>query len=228
MWIAFISGLGLATLQSWHCMAMCGFLSSFGFYFYLGRIISYSILGLVAGYFSNYFLNTSTQILQILFIIFILISAFYILAKDIFPNIPKYFLLSFSPINKIHKINVNIKTPFLKGLLWGFMPCHFLWLQLFISASFGSQIIGALYMFCFSFLTTFGLSIIPLIKSKLLIFIQNNSFFQKNNISLKFLKLFIFIIFLLATLWSLNTHTEQIGKSISNKNHIDWNQLICW
>jgi sulfite exporter TauE/SafE len=236
MILAFLSGLGLATLQSWHCLTMCGFLSSQveeknPASFYLGRAISYGILGAIAGTFSIWIQSLPFQFIQVLFLVIILAMCSYILAKDFFPNWPRFFLIpkiSFMPKNPFKNYD------FAKGLMWGFMPCHFLWLQILIAASFPYRILSILYMLSFAILTTISLSTVPLIKSYFLL----SQHQQKHRLSryfefynsrrwLKILKVPIFLIFVIASIWSTLDHSKKIGTELHIQKNNSILDIIC-
>lgn len=154
--VLFIIGI----LTSLHCVGMCGgiMLSQSvnkesdnkvqalipSILYNLGRIISYSILGGIVGGIGSIFSisNTLKGSIQIIAAIFMLILGLNMLGFKLFKRInirlPKFVYKNKS------------KSPFIIGLLNGFMPCGPLQTMQIFALSAGSITLGALSMFIFS------------------------------------------------------------------------------
>ena len=176
-----LSGLILGLLGSLHCVGMCGPIAfmlpvdrsnsvkkigQVGIY-HLGRLIAYSIIGLVFGLVgkSLYIFGMQQQLsiaIGILMIVVVVIP---------YKTFSKYNLSK--PLNKvISRVKTRLgqalkkKTPdtFLTiGFLNGFLPCGLVYMAVFGSIATGSLLEGSLYMILF------GLGTIPLMTSAIYI-----------------------------------------------------------
>jgi uncharacterized protein len=155
---------------SLHCIGMCGpivlaipvaykydLLKKILYNF--GRIITYSIMGLGAGYIGNrFFIAGFQQDISIIFgasIILYVLIPFSIKAKFSSSRIAGYF---YNPVKKgIGKLfsKRDIPSYLLIGLLNGFLPCGFVYVALAASAVTGTPFKGALGM------ALFGLGTVP-------------------------------------------------------------------
>lgn len=172
-----VSGLVLGLLGSLHCVGMCGPIafmlpvdrsnsikkvSQIGIY-HFGRLLAYSIIGLVFGLLgkSLYIFGIQQQlsiVIGLLMIVLVLIP---------YKTISKYNLSR--PINKIiSKVKSNLGQALKKktsdtfltiGFLNGFLPCGLVYMAVFGSLATGSLLQGSLYMILF------GLGTIPLMTS---------------------------------------------------------------
>lgn len=172
-----VSGLVLGLLGSLHCVGMCGPIafmlpvdhsnsfkkvSQIGIY-HFGRLLAYSIIGLVFGLLgkSLYIFGLQQQLsiaIGIIMIVLVLIP---------YKTISKYNLSR--PINKIiSKVKSNLGQALKKktsdtfltiGFLNGFLPCGLVYMAVFGSLATGSLLQGSLYMILF------GLGTIPLMTS---------------------------------------------------------------
>ena len=150
----FITGL----FTSIHCISMCGAIQLLFFFpndkfdkkriliFHLGRILSYTIIGGIAGLVGN-ILAINTKVLAIL----ILLSSFCMMIMSL-------NMLGILSIKKIHfsKIASKSKNPFLIGLLNGLMPCGPLQAMQVYALSTGNLVSGSISMLIF------GLGTLPL------------------------------------------------------------------
>lgn len=114
--------------------------------FHLGRILSYTIIGGIAGLLGN-ILAINTKVLAIL----ILLSSFCMMIMSL-------NMLGILSIKKIHfsKIASKSKNPFLIGLLNGLMPCGPLQAMQVYALSTGNLVSGSISMLIF------GLGTLPL------------------------------------------------------------------
>lgn len=172
-----VSGLVLGLLGSLHCVGMCGPIafmlpvdrsnsikkvSQIGIY-HFGRLLAYSIIGLVFGLLGKSFYIFGIQqqlsiVIGLLMIILVLIP---------YKTISKYNLSR--PINKIiSKVKSNLGQALKKktsdtfltiGFLNGFLPCGLVYMAVFGSLATGSLLQGSLYMILF------GIGTIPLMTS---------------------------------------------------------------
>jgi uncharacterized protein len=163
--IAFITGLA----GSFHCVGMCGPIAlalpvgrlSFAqanisrLLYNFGRILTYSILGALFGYFGKTLLMVGFQ-QQLSILIGILMMCF------VFPN----RLITWSPFQKMtHYLMVTfkkvfpIKSPFgfiILGLLNGLLPCGFVYMALVGASATTTPTEGAIFM------AFFGLGTAPM------------------------------------------------------------------
>lgn len=166
--LLFVMGL----LTSIHCMAMCGGINlsqsinirniedpafvTFkkfipGVLYNSGRIISYTMIGGIAGAIGSIInLNGKTQgIIVIIAGFFMIIMGINLLGifpimEKVTPRMPKFLA------NPIYKLKAGNKGPFIIGLLNGLMPCGPLQSMQLYALSTGSFISGAFSMFLFS------------------------------------------------------------------------------
>lgn len=163
--------LGLAS--SLHCLGMCGpLLSMFPWYkagrsnlkspliHHSGRILSYSIIGIIGGIIGQSFIFIGLQ--QWLSIIAGISILLILLFKSKLSSSLGFIL---KPIQKLHQ-NKSIgssQKQFLLGNLNGFLPCGMVYVALGASIAGGSIINSVSYMFLFGLGTLpalFGLSLI--------------------------------------------------------------------
>ncbi len=107
--------------------------------FHLGRILSYTIIGGIAGLLGN-ILAINTKVLALL----ILLSSFCMMIMSL-------NMLGILSIKKIHfsKIASKSKNPFLIGLLNGLMPCGPLQAMQIYALSTGNLVSGSISMLIF-------------------------------------------------------------------------------
>lgn len=141
--------IGLIT--SLHCIGMCGGIllaaSISGHKSYknplmynLGRITSYTVLGGLFGLLGSFFKINS-------FAYFIIISIASILM--LIMGLSMLGLIPFKLTLKLPKLKYKPRSPYIIGLLNGFMPCGALQSMQLYAVSTGSFILGALSMFLF-------------------------------------------------------------------------------
>lgn len=191
LWTAFVIGLA----GSFHCVGMCGPIAlalpnqfstrisiAFSRVFYnLGRIFTYSLLGMIFGLFGKAFALAGFQqaVSIALGAVLLLTALFSVNMESNFLKIPAlYRFNSFikSKLGKLLKVNKH-RSLFLIGVLNGFLPCGFVYLGLAGAITTGTAWDGALYMALFGFGTfplMFATSMLGGILS-----IKTRSFFRK-------------------------------------------------
>jgi len=168
-----LSGFIIGFLGSLHCIGMCGpivlalppgslrdrkFISGKIMY-NLGRIITYSILGLLFGIIGKGFAIWGMQrwvsiVLGGLILIYVLLPVKY---KKPFLNIP-VFAKATNSLKNIFGNVIKKKSPsshLLIGLINGLLPCGFVYVGIFASLALGDALQGMLFM------TMFGLGTTP-------------------------------------------------------------------
>lgn len=147
--LLFLTGL----LSSFHCISMCGGIcvsqsiksKSSGLVYNLGRVISYTIIGGIVGQIGSIisFSNETKALIQVIAGLFMILMALNLLG--IFPLWMR--LQKLLPNFKMKKGN---KSPFIIGLLNGFMPCGPLQTMQLYALSTGNAVQGAIAMFFFA------------------------------------------------------------------------------
>lgn len=142
------------------------------FFYNIGRIITYSCMGAVAGslgtvaaYAGNNFLNIQKFAALIGGVTLILFSVMY------FFNLSSLnFLAKLKIINIIKK--PKFKSPFLYGLLLGFLPCGLTMGAVIGTISSGSLFIGALMMAAFGIGTSVALMVVAVLGSYIMKYVK--------------------------------------------------------
>lgn len=169
-----LSALALGLLGSFHCVGMCGPIAfmlpvdrSNSFkkvsqitIYHFGRLLSYSIIGLIFGILGKglYIFGLQQQLSIIIGVLMILVVL-----------IPYETFNKYNFSKPIYKIISRVKTALGKelkkktpdtfltiGFLNGFLPCGLVYMAVFAAIATGSAFQGSLYMFIF------GLGTIPL------------------------------------------------------------------
>ena len=154
----------VGVLSSLHCVGMCGGImltqtldkdnlltdkkTSFNIAlkYNLGRVISYTILGGIIGAVGSVFsLSMKVQgLIQVIASLFMIVAGLNMFGFKLFKNIKLNI-----PMLKGKCTNRN-KSPFLVGILNGFMPCGALQTMQLYALGTGSFILGAFSMFLFA------------------------------------------------------------------------------
>lgn len=167
-----LSGFIIGFLGSLHCIGMCGPIvlalpsgslrdSKFIFgkvMYNLGRIITYSILGLLFGIIGKGFALWGLQrwvsiVLGAAILIYIFLPAKF---KKSFLNI-SVFAFATNALKNIFSRVIKKKSPsshLLIGLLNGLLPCGFVYVGIFASLALGDALQGMLFMAMFGLGTT--------------------------------------------------------------------------
>lgn len=128
-----ILAIFFTAINSWHCSIMCGPILSVnqtGRYFYFNRIISYAVLGFLAGLFGKILIAS----LEFKLISFLSLGIFFLISMYVV--FPTFFRI------KKKKLTLN-----LSGLLMGFVPCHLLGFYYSIAILSGSPLVGSVLLF---------------------------------------------------------------------------------
>ena len=167
--IAFAMGL----VGSLHCIGMCGPIAmtfpignrsligrlSGGVVYNLGRIFTYTALGLLIGFMGDFFITPKIQsTVSISFGVIILLSIFLpkALKKRVSVTAPVrgFFLTLRNRLGRLLSLGTN-RSLFAIGLLNGLLPCGMIYLALTSSFITGSAVKGGLFM------AAFGLGTFP-------------------------------------------------------------------
>lgn len=177
-WALFLAAFSMGLFGSPHCLGMCGgIVTAFGLSmqhvsdskkngliltYHLGRLISYSLLGLIASVvgvaiFQSIMSNSAPRI--VLGAVLVLIGL-AMLGLPLFNQLEKVgmrFWQSLAPIRKkVFPIDTFGKALF-AGLLWGFLPCGLVYGALMMAIAGNDIATGAALMF------VFGLGTMPML-----------------------------------------------------------------
>lgn len=177
-WALFLAAFSMGLFGSPHCLGMCGgIVTAFGLSmqhvsdskkngliltYHLGRLISYSLLGLIASVigvtiFQSIMSNSAPRI--VLGVVLVLIGL-AMLGLPLFNQLEKFgmrFWQSLAPLRKkVFPIDSFGKALF-AGLLWGFLPCGLVYGALMMAIAGNNIATGAALMF------VFGLGTIPML-----------------------------------------------------------------
>ena len=219
LWTALILGLA----GSFHCIGMCGPIAfvlpvdrssktkiSFQIFLYhFGRLISYSIIGVLFGFIGKgLYLAGFQQRLSIL--MGVIMIAIVIVPASVFNkfNITKPLYNIIGKVKQQLGLYLNKKSSksiFLIGFFNGFLPCGLVYMALLGSISTGNVVNGLLYM------TIFGLGTIPLMTSAVIL--GNFVNLSLRNKIQKAIPVFVVIIGLLFILRGLGLGIPYISPS---------------
>ncbi len=177
-WALFLAAFSMGLFGSPHCLGMCGgIVTAFGLSmqnvseskkngliltYHVGRLISYSLLGLIAGFvgvaiFQSIMSNSAPRI--VLGAVLMLIGL-AMLGLPLFNHLEKVgmrFWQSLAPLRKkVFPIDSFGKALF-AGLLWGFLPCGLVYGALMMAIAGNNIATGAALMF------VFGLGTMPML-----------------------------------------------------------------
>nr|WP_309576045.1 sulfite exporter TauE/SafE family protein [Moraxella osloensis] len=177
-WALFLAAFSMGLFGSPHCLGMCGgIVTAFGLSmqhvsdskkngliltYHLGRLISYSLLGLIASVvgvaiFQSIMSNSAPRIVLGAVLVLIGLAMF---GLPLFNQLEKFgmrFWQSLAPIRKkVFPIDSFGKALF-AGLLWGFLPCGLVYGALMMSIAGNDIATGAALMF------VFGLGTMPML-----------------------------------------------------------------
>ncbi len=170
LWSAFLFGL----LGSFHCVGMCGAIAlsipmdmatrlgllKDGLAYNAGRVITYSLIGLLVGFFGKTFFQSGYQ--QLLSIeVGVLILLFYFLPNRWGGKLADFFGLSYFTQQIRRSFTVLLNKPgratiLLIGMLNGLLPCGFVYMAVAGAVLAGSPGHGMAYM------ALFGLGTVPM------------------------------------------------------------------
>lgn len=161
---------------SWHCAGMCGPIASLMsakkslFSYHLGRLISYTTLGLASGALGEFFLNNDFVILRWVssgtLATLLLISGFTLIFPPSSVGKSKSFRqLFWNSIKKVQAFHIG-RSGFVVGLLTVFLPCGWLYTYAMAAIATRSAWAGALTLFLFWLGGLPTLSAVPLMVRK--------------------------------------------------------------
>lgn len=157
--LPFISLLILSTsfFGSWHCAGMCSPLASIAaqkkqlIHYQLGRVVSYTALGAIAGWLGQFFLLSEYHWLQTGSIL--LLSLFLIgLGLYSWMGYDQRSKLKFNSVMKylfMFQRRFQLSSGFSIGLFTGLFPCGWLYTFLIAAAATKNPLSGAIVMFLF-------------------------------------------------------------------------------
>ena len=174
----FLSTFFMGMMGGPHCISMCGapcsVISAQGsrqiWQFHLGRILGYGILGGVAAYSVNNLAWLSNQTMSIhpLWTFFhgiIFIWGFVMLLYAKQPQSIDH--MGESIWNVMQKLSKILRSNFLLGMLWAFMPCGLLYSALLVAALTLNILNGTISMMFFAAGTSISLIVSPIIWLKI-------------------------------------------------------------
>jgi sulfite exporter TauE/SafE len=169
----FLSAIIFGLLGSFHCIGMCGPIAFMlpidrknktkGFFqilsYHLGRLFSYSLIGLLFGFLGKgfYFFGFQQQLSIIVGVSMILVVLFPVFFAKV--NLSKSITKVISKVKNALGKELKKKrndTFFTIGFLNGFLPCGLVYMAVFGALATTNAFSGSLYMFIF------GLGTIPL------------------------------------------------------------------
>ena len=139
-----IAILSSSFFGSWHCAAMCSPIATLMsrrnslWKYHFGRVVAYSLLGLLAGLVGDFFLNSDFIALRILASSMLAVTLFVMGLKILFPRIlqHKSFVIFFNLLQPLHKFALS-KSGFVVGLMTAFLPCG--WLYTYVMAAIATR-----------------------------------------------------------------------------------------
>ena len=174
----FLSTFFMGMMGGPHCIAMCGapcaVISTQGsrqiWQFHLGRILGYGILGGVAAYSVNNLAWLSNQTMSIhpLWTFFHGIIFVWGFVMLLYAKQPQWIdHIGESSWNTIQKLSKTLRSNFLLGMLWSFMPCGLLYSALLVAALTLNILNGTISMMFFALGTSISLIVSPIIWLKI-------------------------------------------------------------
>ncbi len=223
--VALVSGFSIGIVGNIHCLAMCGPLAlalptqHFSnthkiisiIYYNFGRVISYSLLGLVFGLIGNSIsllgLQQALSIVSGLVLLLLVFTNFLQKNKAHFLQAFKIYVQNhlISAMQHSHKIHRFLLIGFLNGLL----PCGLVYIAITTALSMGNVLYAVMVMF------SFGIGTLPLMLALMLF---KNSFHYKLNVTAKkVVPVFVSIMACLLILRGLNLNIPYISPHFSEK-----------
>lgn len=195
--LSLITAFLLGLMGASHCMVMCGGIAAaastssgknslaYLILFNLGRILSYSIAGLIVSILGLWLTDShqlAQQILRSIAGILLILMGFYVarwwMLLTRLESAGQFIWKYLQPITrKLIPIKSSPQALAL-GLLWGWLPCGLIYSTLAWVAANGQPIWGAFTMFCFGLGTLPGILAAGLFASQLNRVVQNNYFRQ--------------------------------------------------
>jgi len=194
--LSLVTAFLLGLMGASHCLVMCGGIAaaasssssgkrnhSFLLLFNLGRIVSYSIAGLIVSLLGLWLADShqiAQQILRTIAGSLLILMGFYIarwwMLLTRLETAGQFIWRYLQPMTR--KL-IPIQTPsqaLALGLLWGWLPCGLIYSTLAWVAANGQPVLGALTMLCFGLGTLPGILAAGLFAGQLNRFIQHKYF----------------------------------------------------
>ncbi len=194
--LSLVTAFLLGLMGASHCLVMCGGIAaaassgssgkrnhSFLLLFNLGRIVSYSIAGLIVSLLGLWLADShqiAQQILRTIAGSLLILMGFYIarwwMLLTRLETAGQFIWRYLQPMTR--KL-IPIQTPsqaLALGLLWGWLPCGLIYSTLAWVAANGQPVLGALTMLCFGLGTLPGILAAGLFAGQLNRFIQHKHF----------------------------------------------------
>jgi len=228
-WYFILTGFVTGLVSSLHCVGMCGplalalpagSLSAAGkrnalILYNAGRIITYALLGLVAGLAGSAFVTGGFQ--QGLSIVTGLLMLFFVVVNTIFKNknfarVP-LFSKFFQSLQRFIASLLKNKKPsafFLIGSANGLLPCSMVYMAIIAAIASGSVVAGVLFMMCFGLGTTPFMLALPW-------FGQSVSFAFRSKIKTAF-PYMLSVLALLLILRGMNLNIPFISPAVYHNN----------
>lgn len=155
-----LSIVSTSFLGSWHCAAMCGPVASLMAQrkslasYHLGRLLSYAILGGIAGSLGQVFLNSHVLALRWVSASFLALFLFYLALSAFFPQRfknPSEWRVLKNLIQRFHSAPIfrSQNSGWVFGILTALLPCGWLYTFVLAAMASGSLWSGVLVMSLF-------------------------------------------------------------------------------
>ncbi|MEJ2043898.1 MAG: sulfite exporter TauE/SafE family protein [Reinekea sp.] len=169
----YVSAFLIGLVSAGHCLGMCGGLMlatglnsqafSLSLGYNLGRITTYTILGLLLGFSSSILPEHTLPYLQFLSATLLILTALHLIGvTQLLRHFERIGLPLWRFIQPLSKKLLPVKqlpTAYALGLAWGFIPCGLVYTALTFSLTSGNAATSALRMACF------GLGTLPVMLS---------------------------------------------------------------
>ncbi|WP_111979666.1 sulfite exporter TauE/SafE family protein [Algibacillus agarilyticus] len=191
MLISLFTAFSIGFLASTHCIAMCGGIAaSLGqsttlskiITYQLGRICTYSLLGLIVGLLGEFTLSAYSEALLLLK----LLAGFLVILMGLYIARWSFLLTKFEalfvPIWRViqpqaaRSLSLNsYYHRFIAGCLWGWLPCGLVYSTLAWSATFTDSQLSPLLMLFFGLGTLPSMLLTSIFSQQILGYLKNNN-----------------------------------------------------
>ncbi|MFC3151143.1 sulfite exporter TauE/SafE family protein [Litoribrevibacter euphylliae] len=233
--LSFTAAFLIGLLGGAHCIGMCGGITgTFGLNsqgslverfiknlsFNLGRISSYTLIGLIVGLASSLLTNLSPTIGMILRLvagIFIILMGLYVadwsraITKIEKPG--QWVWKHIQPLTKPFLPADTIKKSLFLGLLWGWLPCGLVYSTLVLASANASPTSSAMVM------AAFGLGTLPTMLATGLLASQLSNIIRNKNV--RNLAAIMMILMGAWIIWGNSQHLLGHGDHSSHNNHMN-------
>ncbi|MHC9509743.1 sulfite exporter TauE/SafE family protein [Kangiella sp. M94] len=188
---ALVSAFAMGFLGSTHCIGMCGGLTvalntgtdkekslRLSFTYQIFRVLSYGILGALAGGFGYLFSKwTNFPVLIVLGGIMLIMMGFYLLSWQnlliMFERIGRKLWKKVSPVQSRFVPIKKFHQAAVVGLLWGLLPCGLVYSALAMASTSGTAVGGFASMVAFGLGTLPAMFAVGVFSNKLVNFFRN-------------------------------------------------------